>query len=58
MEVLTLLLFVGAIFVLAGVGFFAWSVATAHHQHTDRLAVLPLEDNWRDPKNAAAESES
>lgn len=58
MEVVTLLLFVGAVLVAAAIGFFVWSVATDHHEHADRLAVLPLDDNWRDPLNASAEKNS
>ena len=49
MEVVTLLLFVGALWVLAGVGFFAWNLLARGHEHTERLALLPLEDNWIDP---------
>ena len=52
MEVLTLLLFVGAVWVLAAVGFFAWSLLSTDHEHSDRLALLPLEDNWNDPQTA------
>ena len=52
MEVVTLLLFVGALWVLAGVGFFAWNLLALDHEHSDRMALLPLEDNWDDPKTA------
>ncbi len=52
MEVVTLLLFVGALWVLAGVGFFAWNLLSTDHEHSERLALLPLEDNWTDPKPA------
>lgn len=53
MEVMTLLLFIGALWVLAAIGFFAWNLlATDHHEHAERLALLPLEDNWNDPKPA------
>jgi len=48
MEVVTLLLFVGALWVLAGIGFFAWNLRADSHEHTERLALLPLEDNWVD----------
>jgi nitrogen fixation-related uncharacterized protein len=58
MEVVILLLFVGAVLVAGAIGFFLWSVATDHHEHADRLAVLPLDDNWKDPLTASAESKS
>jgi hypothetical protein len=57
-EVVTLLLFVGAVWVVAAIGFFAWSLATTHHEHVDRLAVLPLEDNWSDPQHGDRETKS
>ncbi len=50
MEVMMLLLFVGAVWVLGAVGLFAWNVATRGHEHAERLAILPLEDNWQDPQ--------
>lgn len=49
MEVVTLLLFIGALWVVAAVGFFAWNLLVTDHEHSDRLALLPLEDNWADP---------
>lgn len=52
MEVVTLLLFVGALWVFTGVGFFAWNLLATHHEHADRLAVMPLEDNWIDSEPA------
>jgi len=50
MEVVTLLLYVGAVWVIAAIGFFMWNVLGRAHEHADRLAVLPLEDNWSDPQ--------
>lgn len=51
MEVVTLLLFVGAVWVIAALWFFAWNLLRAtNHEHGERLALLPLEDNWRDPR--------
>jgi hypothetical protein len=50
MEVVTLLLYVGAVWVIAAIGFFMWNVLARAHEHADRLAVLPLEDNWSDPR--------
>jgi hypothetical protein len=58
-EVLTLLIFVGAVWLLAGVAFFAWNLLMTNHEHTERLAMLPLEDNWTDstlPRKEAEES--
>lgn len=49
MEVVALLIFIGAIWVLAAIGFFAWNLLATSHEHSDRLALLPLEDNWTDP---------
>lgn len=49
MEVVTLLLFIGAVWGV-GAGFlFFFHIKTAGHQHADRLALLPLDDNWNDP---------
>jgi hypothetical protein len=52
MDVMTLVLFVGAVWVVGAIGLFAWNVHSAGHQHSERLAILPLEDNWRDPRAA------
>jgi hypothetical protein len=49
MEVVTLLLYVGAVWVVGAIALFVWNVANHSHEHADRLAVLPLEDNWSDP---------
>jgi hypothetical protein len=56
-EVVTLLLFVGAAWVAGAVGLFAWTVLGGGHEHTDRLAILPLEDNWKDPRAATGAHE-
>lgn len=48
MEVVALLLFVGCLWVLAAIGLFCWNLLTEHPQHADRLALLPIEDNWQD----------
>jgi hypothetical protein len=49
MEVVALLLYVGAVWVLGAVGLFAWNLRTSGHEHEERLALLPLQDNWTDP---------
>jgi hypothetical protein len=51
-EVLTLLLFIGGIWVFVALAFFAWTQFNANDEHADRLALLPLEDNWRDPEKS------
>jgi hypothetical protein len=51
-EVVTLLLFVGAAWVAGAVALFAWTVLRSGHEHSERLAILPLEDNWKDPRAA------
>jgi len=59
MEVIPLLIFVGAVWLIAAIGFFAWNLVVTNHEHTDRLAMLPLEDNWIDtglPSGAKEES--
>lgn len=48
MEVLALLMYVGAVWVAGAIGLFVWNVACKGHEHADRLAILPLEDNWTD----------
>lgn len=52
MEVVTLLLFVGLIWLATAIALFTWNLRSAHHEHADRLAVLPLQDNWIDPSAA------
>jgi hypothetical protein len=49
MEVVTLLLFIGALWGLVAIGLFAWNLLGANPEHADRLALLPIEDNWVDP---------
>jgi hypothetical protein len=46
MEVVSLLLFVGALWGLTAIGLFAWNLLNAQPDHADRLAILPLEDGW------------
>jgi len=58
MDVVTLLIFVGAVWLLAAVGFFAWNVRAESHEHSERLAMLPLEDNWKDPELPRGAEES
>jgi len=50
MEVVALLIFIGAVLVFAAISFFAWNLLVTNHEHSDRLAMLPLEDNWTDTR--------
>ena len=54
MEVVSLLLYVGAVWVLGAIALFIWNVLGHGHEHADRLALLPLEDNWSDPLRASS----
>jgi nitrogen fixation-related uncharacterized protein len=56
MEVVALLLYVGLIWVTFALALFFWNVKSHGHEHADRLAVLPLEDNWTDPQLAPSRS--
>jgi cbb3-type cytochrome oxidase maturation protein len=44
-DVLILTLFVSLILAGAGVGLFIWSVRQGTHEHAERLALLPIEDD-------------
>ena len=44
MEILILLIFVCVVLVGGAVAFFAWTVRQGTFDHTDRLALLPLEE--------------
>lgn len=48
MEVLILLVFVSVCLATGAVAFFVWNVRQHTHQHTERLALLPLEDDRHD----------
>lgn len=48
MEVVALLLFIAGMWVLGAVALFSWNLFTEHPEHADRLALLPIEDNWTD----------
>ena len=45
MDALIVTLFVSLVLAAAGVGFLVWSVARGTHDHDERLALLPLEDD-------------
>jgi len=44
MEILILLIFLCVSLVGVAVGFFAWTVRQGTFDHSDRLALLPLDD--------------
>jgi cbb3-type cytochrome oxidase maturation protein len=44
MEVLILTVFVSLMLVAGELIFFAWNLRHGTHDHTDRLSLLPLED--------------
>jgi len=58
MEVLTLTVFVSLLLVLSEIVFFAWNLYQGTHDHSDRLALLPLEDEARARKQPAAPADS
>ena len=45
MDALILTLFVSLVLAGAGIGLFIWSVKEGTHEHTERLALLPIEDD-------------
>jgi cbb3-type cytochrome oxidase maturation protein len=47
MEVLILTVFVSLTLVAGGLTFFVWNVHHGTHDHSDRLSLLPLEDDAR-----------
>ncbi len=56
MEVVTLLLFVGAVWAVGAGILFLFHVKSEAPQHADRLALLPLDDNWSDPSRQPSTS--
>lgn len=44
MDVLILTVFISLILSGSGVLFFIWNVGRKHHEHIDRLTLLPLDD--------------
>jgi nitrogen fixation-related uncharacterized protein len=49
MEVIGLQIFVSLMLVLGSVLLFAWSAKQRDHEHDDRLALLPLENDSSHP---------
>jgi cbb3-type cytochrome oxidase maturation protein len=52
-EVLILLVLVSVCLAAGGVGFFVWNVRQEAHQHTDRLSLLPLQDEPEPPRGTS-----
>lgn len=44
MEILILLIFISLVLVVLALGFFAWCVKSQTLEHSDRLALLPLQE--------------
>ncbi len=49
MEVIILLVFISVVWVAAALLFLGWQLAKRTHDHTDRVALLPL-DTPTDPE--------
>ena len=58
MEVLILTIFASAALVAAALLFFAWNVRSGSHEHADRLALLPLQQERRQRHAATHGSQS
>jgi cbb3-type cytochrome oxidase subunit 3 len=48
-------LFASLMLVVMAIVYFAWTVRERSHEHADRLAILPLQDDQQDPDPATAE---
>lgn len=55
MNVIVLQVFVSLMLVASSVLLFAYSVRHRDHEHADRLALFPLEDDSAPPAPAASE---
>lgn len=56
MEVLVLQVFVSLVLVASGLLLFAFSAKQRDHEHADRLALAPLDDDTAEPRETAPES--
>lgn len=56
MEVLILTVFASVVLGLAAVLFFAWNVRSGSHEHTEHLALLPLDSD--EPSRPKTEEEA
>lgn len=57
MEVLIMQVFVSLLLVLGAVVLLAYSMKQADHEHADRLALFPIEDDSRPVIEAGGDSE-
>lgn len=57
MNVLILLVFLSAMMVVLALGLYAWTLRERTHEHTDRMSLLPLEDDAPPPPNGGTEPE-
>lgn len=58
MEVMSLLLFIGVVFVVGAGLAFLWSAGLGTFDHTERLALLPLDDPQEAPEAPRQEAVS
>lgn len=58
MEVLILTVFVSVVLVLASILFFGWNVRMRSHEHSDRLSLLPLQDEATQRSQSVDKQES
>jgi len=49
LEALILTAFVSVVLVLGAILFFCWNVRQRSHEHSERLALLPLADDFQPP---------
>jgi cbb3-type cytochrome oxidase maturation protein len=49
-EVLILTVFISVVFVIGELVFFVWNVHGGSHDHSERLALLPLETESQPPQ--------
>ena len=57
MEVLVLQVFVSLVLVASGLLLFAFSAKQRDHEHADRLALTPLDDDTAESRDASPESD-
>ena len=53
MSVIPFLVGCSLFLVACSLALFAWSVCRGEPDHADRLSLLPLEDDLKDPENAS-----
>lgn len=58
MNIIPLLVLCSLCLVGVAVGLFAWMVRRGEHEHSDRLSLLPLQDDLIHNSDVSEESES